>query len=339
MDVDLPKVIAGFLGTALVLGVLAYLVGVSELLAAFRLLDLRSVVLITATGLAWLASWGLALRTVLTALGISTTVRRALLLYASAAFANNVTPFGQAGGEPVSALLISRSTGVEYERGLAAIASVDSLNFVPSIALALLGLAYYAARFTVGDRLLVVIAVVVGLAIAVPVGAFLAWRSRERVKATVTRVATPMLQRLSRHIPGVPSIERVHVRERIGSFYQAIGRVATDRRQLATAMAFSALGWLFLVVTLWLTLSTLGHPVPLTIVFIVVPVGTIASVAPLPGGAGGVEAATVLLLVPTTGVSAATAGAAAILYRGSTYWLPTVLGGIAASWLQGRPSS
>ncbi|MFB6069380.1 MAG: YbhN family protein [Halanaeroarchaeum sp.] len=336
MDVDFPKVVAGFVGTALVLGGLVYVVGISDLVGAIRLLEARSLALIAVAGLAWLVAWGFALRTVLATLGVETTIRGAQLLYASAAFANNVTPFGQAGGEPISALLIARATGTEYERGLAAIASVDSLNFVPSIVLALLGLAYYVARFTVGDRILFVVAVVVGLALAVPAVAYLGWRSRERIKATVTRYATPLLQRLGVHLPGVPVVESVHVRERIGSFYAAIGRVATDRRQLATAMGFSALGWLFLCVTLYLTLYALGAPVSPVIVAIVVPVGTIASIAPLPGGAGGVEAATVLLLVPTTGVSAATAGAAAIVYRVSTYWIPTILGGVAASWLQGH---
>lgn len=338
MDVDLPKVVLGFLGTGLVLAVLALVVGVEDLSSAFGLLEAQSMVLVAATGMAWLASWGFTLRAVLEALGIETTRRGALLLYASAAFANNVTPFGQAGGEPLSALLISRSTGSEYEQGLAAIASVDSLNFVPSILLALLGLAYYAARFTVGDRLLLVIGVVVGLAVAVPLAGALLWRERERVRSGITRLSTPVLRRLGRHVPGVPTLEAAHVRERIGAFYTAVGRVATDRRQMVRAMTFSLLGWLFLAVTLWLTLGALGTTVPIAIAFVVVPVGTIASVAPLPGGAGGVEAVTVLLLVPTTGVSAATAGAAAIVYRVATYWLPTVVGGVAASWLQGRTS-
>ena len=338
MDVDLPQVVLGFLGTALVLGILAYLVGVGDLIAAFAMLDGTSVALVSAAGLAWLGAWGLALARVLHTLDVQISPVDALLLYASAAFANNVTPFGQAGGEPFSALLISRSTGTEYETGLAAIASVDSLNFVPSIALALLGLAYYVARFTVGDRIQFVIVVVLLLAVGIPLAGYLLWRNRATVKGVLTKAATPIAGAVSRVIPGVTPPDPTHIRDRISNFYNAIGRVGTGGGNLVIAFAYSALGWLFLCVALWLSLWAIGHTVPVAIVFIVVPVGTIASIAPLPGGAGGVEAATVLLLVPTTGVSAATAGAAAIIYRGATYWFPTVLGGIAAAWLQGRTS-
>ncbi|MFB6267128.1 MAG: YbhN family protein, partial [Halodesulfurarchaeum sp.] len=336
MDTDLPKVLLGFLGTLVVLGALVAFVGVGDFLAAFRLLDLRALLVLAGVGIAWLVSWGLSLRTVLRSLALPVSTADSVLLYASAAFANNVTPFGQAGGEPISALLISRTTDTEYEQGLAAIASVDSLNFVPSIVLALLGLAYYVARFTVGDRILLVLGVVIALAVGIPLAGYLVWRHRERVKGLAVRALTPAIQAVARVVPSVGTPESIHVHDRIAGFYRAIGRVATGRGNLLLALGFSAIGWLLLCLALWLSLWALGHPVPVAIVFVVVPVGTIASIAPLPGGAGGVEAATVLLLVPTTGVTAATAGAAAIIYRGATYWLPTVLGGLAAAWLQAR---
>lgn len=336
MDDDILHILLGFLGTAAILGILVVLVGVGEVAAAFGLLEPGAVGLILAAGLAWLGAWSLALGRVLRTLRIPVSTRGAVLLYASAAFANNVTPFGQAGGEPFSALLISRATDTEYERGLAAIASVDSLNFVPSIALALVGLAYYVARFTVGDRILVVIAVVVGLAVAIPLAGYGLWIGRARVRSVVAHTLTPLVGAIAGVIPRLEAPEPATIRHRIDNFYGAIGRVATGGGNLALAMAYSTVGWLMLATTLWLSLWAIGHPVPATIVIIVVPVGTIASVAPLPGGAGGVEAATVLLLVPTTGVSAATAGAAAIIFRGATYWVPTVLGGLAAAWLQGR---
>lgn len=336
MDVDTLQMIAGFVGTAIVLGLLVFLVGTGELLAAFELLNTTGLLLVAATGLAWLGSWSMALGRVLRTLDVPVSLVDSTLLYSSAAFANNVTPFGQAGGEPFSALLIARATDTEYERGLAAIASVDSINFVPSIGLALLGLAYYVARFTVGDRIQFVIALVIGLAVGVPALGYVVWRKRTPLKTLFARLLTPITRTIAGLIPGVSAPDTDTIAERVGNFYGAIGRVATGGGNLALAMGYSTVGWLFLCVTLWLSLWSLGYQVPATIVIIVVPVSTIASIAPLPGGAGGVEAATVLLLVPTTGVSAATAGAAAIIYRGATYWLPTLLGGLAVAYLQAR---
>lgn len=336
MDLDWPKVVASFLGTALILGILVYVVGVEDLAHSFALLDARSIALIAAVGLCWLAAWGFSLRTVLSTLEVPVSVADGFLLYASAAFANNVTPFGQAGGEPFSAYLISRATSSEYERSLAAIASVDSLNFVPSIALASFGLLYYAATFAVGDSIILVSGVVVGLAVLIPTLAYFAWLFRKRIQHGAAEAVGPILRAIGKHVPGVSAPKPRNIRARIAGFFKGIGRVADDRRGLAFALGFSALGWLFMCLALWLTLGALGHPVPVAIVFIVVPVGTIASIAPLPGGAGGVEFAIVLLLVPTTGVSAATASAAAIVYRGSTYWLPTLVGGLSVVTLESR---
>ena len=51
-------------------------------------------------------------------------------------------PFGQTGGDPVSAVLIDRVAETEYETGLAAIGSVNALNRIASIFLGLLAVSY-----------------------------------------------------------------------------------------------------------------------------------------------------------------------------------------------------
>jgi uncharacterized protein (TIRG00374 family) len=339
MDIDLRGVVVGFAGAAVVLAALLWLVGVGEIEAAFALLDLRFLAVILGVGLLWLSSWAMALRTVLDALGVQVSVVEAVTLYASSAFANNVTPFGQAGGEPFSALLIARATGFEYERSLAAVASVDSLNFVPSIVLALGGLVYYLTTFAVSDDLLGVLALVVALAVAVPVALVFAWSNRDRVEAGVVRAVAPVTRMLGRVLPRVTPPTAEEIRGRVASFFAALERVGDSPRQLLVAVTFSTLGWLLMCTALWLSLFSLGHAVPVAAVLVAVPVGTIAGVAPLPGGLGSVEFAIVLVVVPATGVSAATATSAALVYRGATYWLPTLLGGASVAWLEGRRSA
>jgi uncharacterized protein (TIRG00374 family) len=336
MDVDLRKVFVGFLGGVLVLGVLVYLVGVDDVATALSLLDAGTAAAIAGLGVAWLVAWGLCLRSVLAALDIPVSPGTAVLMYASAAFANNITPFGQAGGEPFSGYLISRATDAEFERGLAAIASVDSINFVPSIAFAILGLTYYVASYAAFEGFQYVFGGVLTLAVALPVVVYLAWRFRVRVRSALVRVLSPIFRAVSRVVPRVTAPSADQLRERVSGFFGAIGRVADDRQRVVSAAAFSTLGWLLLCAALWLSLRGLGHAVPAAIAFVVVPVATIASVTPLPGGTGGVEFAIVLLLVPTTSVSPGVAGAAAIVFRAATYWLPTVLGGLSVVVLESR---
>jgi uncharacterized membrane protein YbhN (UPF0104 family) len=66
---------------------------------------------------------------------------------------------------------------------------------------------------------------------------------------------------------------------------------------------------------------------------LVVPVGSIASIAPLPGGSGAIETVLVTLLVSTTAVPGAVATSAVLVHRGATYLLPMLLGAAVASAL------
>ncbi|MFC6726593.1 flippase-like domain-containing protein, partial [Halobium palmae] len=144
----LRTTVLGFLATFLVFAALFAVVGVDDLANTLSRADAGVVALVVFATVCWLAAWSMALRTVLGVLGVDLPPHKAFLVFAGAMFSNNVTPFGQAGGEPVTALLISRVADAEYERGLAAIASVDTLNFVPSITLALAGVTYFATETT-----------------------------------------------------------------------------------------------------------------------------------------------------------------------------------------------
>ncbi|MFB6221373.1 MAG: YbhN family protein [Halolamina sp.] len=331
MDTDqLKTTLVGFGGAVAVLGLLLYLVGIGNLVEQLSRADTETVGLVVAVTVGWLFAWGLALRTVLAVLGERVSPVRTFLVFAGAMFNNNITPFGQAGGEPVTALLISRATDTEYGTGLAAIASVDTLNFVPSISLALVGAAYFATEVTFSQNLRIATASVVVLALVVPVLAVLGWRNRDRVEASAVGVFHRVGGWAGRHVPGVSAPTRAAIESRVDHFFEAIERVATNPRGLALALGFSALGWLFQMSGLWLAFEAIGVPVKLSIIMFVVPMGAIAGVTPLPGGAGGIESLLVFLLVaaPLPGVTESAALAAVVIYRGAVYWVPVVVGGV-----------
>jgi len=323
--------VAGFLGALAILAGLFWVAGVDEILAALGRARPAVLVVVLAAALGWLLAWGLALRTVLGGLGIPLSVPRSFLVFAGAMFSNNVTPFGQAGGEPFTALLISKATDSEYETSLAAIASVDALNFVPSIGFALLGVAYMATEITFNERLEYAAGATAALAVALPVAAYLGWQHRYRVERSAVRAVTPLVRWLTKLIPRKSPPTAADIERRIEGFFHTIERVGSDRRTLLLALGFSALGWLGQMCSLWLSLYALGHPVSFGAVMVVIPLGSIAGVTPLPGGLGGVETVLVALLVPTTGLVLSTASAAVVIHRAATYWLSTGIGGVAAS--------
>lgn len=323
----------GFLAAVLLLSLLFYVVGIEDFVAEIGRANGWLVALVVVATLGWLTAWGLGLRTVLDVLGAETTRGESFLIVNGAQFSNNVTPFGQAGGEPITALLISKLTGTEYERALAAIASLDTLNFVPSMSLALLGAGYYATQVTFNRRLRIATVTVVLLAIAIPGLGYLIWRYRQRVKRLAVRVVTPVLRLFGAIVPVETSFSRRTVAHRVERFSTAIGRVGTSRRGLALALAASTAGWGFQMLGLWLAFRAIGASIPFSILLFVVPVGAIASITPLPGGVGGIEAVLVGLLSSLPGglVEVETALAAVVIFRGAVYWVPVAIGGVVMS--------
>lgn len=332
MDIDPRASVLGFAFAAVVLGGLLWLVGVGRVVDVLVRADPATLAAVLGVAVCWLSAWGLALHTVLSGLG--TPVRRsvAVLVFAAATFANNVTPFGQAGGEPVAALFVSRAGDTEYETGLAAIASVDSLNFVPSVLLASAGIAYFSTQIAFGSRLRIAAYAVGALALAVPVLAVVGWRYRYRIERAAIGAVTPVIRLLGRVLPGRAPPARSAIRSRVEGFFHALERVTGDRRRLALALGFSTAGWLCLSTSLWLSLAALDHAVAFPVVLVVVPVGAIAGITPLPGGLGGVETVIIALLV-ALGVPAGAAAAAVVVHRIGTYLLPTAVGGGVAGVL------
>jgi len=328
MNADRLATAAGFAGALVVLAALVWLVGIDEVLSALESVQPAYLGVLLAVAVAWLFAWGLALRTVLGALGAPISAWTSALVFAAAVFSNNVTPFGQAGGEPVSAYLIARATDREYETGLAAIASVDTLHFVPSLAFAAGGLTFVlAGAAQLGRNLAFAATAIIVLVVGLPAAAYFGWCYRYELEAAVVRVLTPPIRAFGRIVPGRKAPREHIIEDRIEGFFTAIDRVAGSRTTLLEAIGFSAAGWLALCCSLWISLYALGVTVPFSVVMLVVPMGAIAGVTPLPGGLGGIEAVQVALLVSTSGVSAGVASAAVLIHRGATYWFPTVLGG------------
>ncbi|TQR22483.1 hypothetical protein C9J85_16015 [Haloferax sp. wsp5] len=104
---DRVATVVGFAAALAVLSGLVWLVGIGETLDALATADPRRFSPSQASpSVARLV--GAALWTVLRRLR-AVAPHTAVLVFVAAAFSNNITPFGQAGGEPVTALLISRA--------------------------------------------------------------------------------------------------------------------------------------------------------------------------------------------------------------------------------------
>jgi uncharacterized protein (TIRG00374 family) len=284
-----------------------------------------------ASALFWLVAWGLMLRTVLGAVGVRVSVTTSFLVHVTAVFANNVTPFAQAGGEPVTALLVSRVSDTRYETSLAGVASIDVLNAVSSLGLMLFGVAVYAGSFTLGSGVYVAVGSTLAFALLTLVVFLLLWRYRGALTARIApRVSTAI-----GWVPWGPlasrSLSEADVVARMRGFFGSVERVAANRRGIVVALVLSTAGWVLQAVALVTTFAALGHTLPIAVALFVIPLSNLAGATPLPGGLGGIEAALVGLLAPTTGINAAVITAAVLLFRVTVYWVPVALGGTSAT--------
>ncbi|WP_280587980.1 lysylphosphatidylglycerol synthase transmembrane domain-containing protein [Halorubrum sp. Boch-26] len=323
-------VVIGAVAAVGILAVLFVVVGAGRVVDTLRGADRGLVAATFGLALCWLLAWSLMLRTVLGAVGVHLPVATSFLVYAGAVFANNVTPFGQAGGEPVAAALIAKVSGSRYETGLVGIASVDVLNVVPSISLVFLGVSAYAATAAVGERLEVAVAVAVALIASIATAIALGWRSRRAIADRLPAAVGGAIGRFRRF--DAAAVEEA-LAARLRNFFEDIERVGTSPRRLAVAVGLSLAGWTLQAAALAVAFAAVGAPIAPEVALFAVPLAYVAGATPLPGGLGGIEAAFVALLVPTTGVAAATVTAAVLVFRGAVYWLPMLIGGISVSVL------
>jgi len=309
-----------------VFAVLFWVIGIDQIYDALLGADLGLVGVAVALMVAWVVVQGIALWTVWDSLGIDAPPWSAVLVFAGAAFANNITPFGQAGGEPIAALLTTDVTDAEYESSLAAIAGADALNFVPSTSFALVGCATYAVVSTLTAQLRSVLFILVSFGVGVSALGLVVWRTRATVERTVVRIAKPPLRTLARIVPrvSVPTPERIEAG--FQQFFTAIERIATNRRNLAIALLFSTLGLLMQSSAMWVTFQALGAGIPYYVPLFVIPIGTMAAVGPTPGGLGSIESVHIFLLTAMTSAPAPVVAAAVVIHSIGGYWLTMTVG-------------
>lgn len=316
----------------IVLAALLWAVGVEPVLSVFGRVRPRDVGALVVAGLVPLVAWGIELWVVLDGIGVSVGTVRAGALFAASGFLNNVTPLGELGGDVPSGLLIAGDTGTTFERGLAAITGLNVINRIAVVSLGVVALGWHGRHLEgLSGRWSVELAV--GTWVALVVALVAVWGYRRRLLHRVGPPLSSAISTVARWLPVVPAPRPASVAARLHGFVDAIERLVADPRRLATALLLGTLGHLAAAATLWLAVLSLGARVPVHDVVLVIPLAKAAGLSPTPGGTGSATVLVAGLLVVITGVDAATAAGAALLYRAAAFWVPTVLGGAITVWL------
>lgn len=329
----LVRTLVGFAGAGVVLAIILWIVDAQAVLTAMLQADPLLLVVVAGLLFLWIAAWGVALWNVLVALDVEVPLYLPILVYAAAAFANRVTPFGQAGGEPVTALILSRATDIEYEVGFASITSLDAINVIPSLLIIISGMGYFLFMGIdfAGINPLVGLVVAIGLLLLLGFVVRYRWWLRDRIGTLLAPIAVPVVQWL----PWLTIDWLEGLGDRVTQFVNSIEQVATNRRRLAIAIAFSALGWVLQAAALWVTFLALGASIPLLLAILVIPLSKFGGLIATPGGLGGTQAIGIGVISLLTDLGVPTITAAVTLFGVGGYILVTTVGGAVAAALLG----
>ena len=326
---SMAKAVVGFTIAIVLLYFLGSAVGWGDILDALARADLRWVAIACLSTCGYLLAWTKTWQVVLDAGGISIPYRELVPTYLAATFANYTTPFGQAGGEPFIAYVLSADTHASYEESLASVSTADLLNLLPFFTFAGVGLAALAITGTVPPGARSILVGLAAIAIGVPALVYGAWRRRDLVENILTTLAHPVTKRTDR-------IAMAQVNARIDSFYDQLARIADEPRDLLVGLVYSYLGWVFFAAPLYFAALALGLPVDPLLVAFLVPASSLAGFVPTPGGLGGVSTALVALVVALTPVGAGPAAALALLYRATSYVFALAVCGPTALYVTAR---
>ena len=123
--------------------------------------------------------------------------------------------------------------------------------------------------------------------------------------------------RLAQKLANVPASASAGMRD-------ALAHIRERDPALLGAVAF----WAFQIAVLWAAFEAFGDAPPIAVLVLGFFVGMLGNLLPLPGGIGGVDGGMIGAFA-ALGTSAGLAVVAVLVYRGFTFWLPTIPGAVA----------
>jgi len=328
------QVVMGVIIWLLIFGAFVTLAGIGDFLETLAQISQAELLLILAAVGVGVVAMGSCLYVISRNLGLGFGLIEMIFLNTSVSLAHNFTPFGQAGGVPIGAAILSPRAEGNYEECLAALSVKDIVSFVPAILVFVFGGVYIVLyEQSVPGKLrplFAAFAVVVVLVVAL----VLAIRRRPDVARQWLGRLVVWVNRLADRLPLVPSLDQEEMEHRFENFVGSIGQIAADRPTVVLASALATTSFVAQGCLLWIALTAVGVDIPVALAVFIVPVSLLASGLPLPGGSGGVESVQILMILTTAGAARTETITAVVLSRGLVFWTPIVLGSFTLLALQ-----
>jgi hypothetical protein len=315
--------IAGLVALAVLVVWLGSKLGLGRVATA----DHDAVAVIIGAGMTVLLLRGVALWWLLRTLAPGVSAWRTLAAYPVTTLVSTLVPGGRAGGAPVNGLVLTRTTGVAYEAGVAASLALGLLTNLAVVAVGGVGVLALLSQAAVGGVVESLVRAFVVVGVAVLLGVLLVRHSSGQLRRWLTTVVVTVAGPLS-VIPGVTAPSRARVDQSISTLADALGEYRTRPRTLLLPGTVLVVAHAVTIVALWVALSAFDATVPVPFLMAVVPLAVLAAVVPTPGGLGGVETSLAALISTGSATSASVSAVSVVLYRAGTVLPALVCGGV-----------
>lgn len=260
-------------------------------------------------------------------LELDITSKESFMLFSAGEFLNNITPLGQAGGQPFMAYIIKNNTEASYERSLATVISADFMTGFPLLAFGLISAVYFLFN---GSHSSIITQVGIFTIFVLIIGGgfvYTLWFKAGKIEAMILKIAERILPREK----WAKKIEKML--EKVESTFHTIGK---EPRKLVKPSLYANISFFADVLVLYVALISLGVVINPLYLFLAFPIANISKSAPTSGGSGVYELVLASVLVALLGIDFSTAVASAFIYRFSTYWVAIFIGYFSMSKLN-RP--
>ena len=308
--------------SSVILGALIIFADVSQFLSAIRNVDPLLMGASFVTGLSVFLVWGYIWHSLFQELEFEINMMKSYKIVMAGNFMNSVTPFGQLGGEPFMAYIVSENTDESYEKSLSAVVSADLVNAIPFLTYAMLGIMYMLLFSTITESIRNSIYIFVFFNILLISVAYLAWFKTDKLESKIQKILDNIESRIEHKGKIIESL-----RERIEETKDSFKQAGKDKRHLIKIISITHLAPATQLISLYLILLGLNVEPTFIGVYLHVMLSGLAMFSPTPGGTGTFEAAfTGLLLFSYPNMGIDTAVASSVLFRLTTYWPGLIIG-------------
>jgi uncharacterized protein (TIRG00374 family) len=327
MDV---KRVLWFVVSVLIIGGLIYLVDINQFLEALSKAELSFVLVALFIGslpfLVWAFTWFVTINQ----MGVALSYRETIPIFLGGNFLNTITPAGQFGGEPLMAYILGKQTKLPYEKAFAAVLSADIINVIPIFTFTMGGGLYLLTGAVPKNMIiqLFYLSVITGL-----IGSILAYILWFR-SGTIENILIKTVKKISNKTGRGENLAD-KIETKLKSVEEAFSIIGEDPRKLILTGTVTHLAFLFNILALYIVMISLGLDPTFSKLVFILPLSSIATFSPTPGGSGTYEGVMALVLTNLLKISPPEAVATAILFRACTYGPALLLGYIGLHRIRG----